>query len=149
MRSYCEKARVSNTCNSSSHLKLNCGPWTAQLDGVNSIYICFAFDRDRKVVTHPEIHHVYECVPTLSGALIQQPDGGVAYGAQQHDSAAPVYAQQQPAPGGHLYAPAQVQMYGVPAGAPPSYGAAGQPMYGAYPQPAYPQPGATGPVVYR
>ncbi|GAX82186.1 hypothetical protein CEUSTIGMA_g9614.t1 [Chlamydomonas eustigma] len=49
------------------------------LDGVNTIYICYAFDRDRKVISHSEIHQVYEAVPSLKGSLIQQPDGQVAY----------------------------------------------------------------------
>lgn len=86
----------------------------AQLDGVNTIYICFAFDRDRKIVTHPEIHQVFEGVPTLKGALIEQPDGGVAYGA-------PSSTQQSRQP-----------IYSSP---PPPYGQQQPPAYG---QPAYP-----------
>jgi len=97
------------------------------LDGVDTIYICFAFDRDRKTVTHPEIHQIYEGVPTLKAALIENPDGGIAYGApqQQHQvqySAPPPYG----APP-HQH---QVQMYSAP---PPYPGYAQQTPYSATP----------------
>jgi len=99
--------------------------WLLQLDGVDTIYICFAFDRDRKTVTHPEIHQIYEGVPTLKAALIENPDGGIAYGApqQQHQvqySAPPPYG----APP-HQH---QVQMYSAP---PPYPGYAQQNPYSA------------------
>ena len=104
-------------------------PSPAQLDGVNAIYVCFAFDRDRKIVTHPEIHQVYEGIPTLKGALIEQPDGGVAYGAPsaQHSHQQPVYSAAPPP-----YDQQQPPAYGQQ---PPAYG---QPAYASYP-PTYQQ----------
>ena len=91
------------------------GPWPvifpSQLDGVDTIYICFAFDRDRKTITHPEIHQIYEGVPTLKAALIEQPDGNIAYGAPQQ----------------------QVQMYSAPPPPYPGYPNAQQTPYSASP----------------
>ena len=48
-----------------------------QLDIVNTVYICYALDRDANRVTHQEFHEIYNCLPTLQGAVIQNPDGGV------------------------------------------------------------------------
>lgn len=78
-----------------------------QLDAVNSVYICFSLDRDRKVVTMPEVHDVYLALPALqgAGAVIEQPDGAVAYGAASHHAPPP-----QHIPGGY----SSVAMTAVP-----------------------------------
>ena len=41
-------------------------------------------------MTKPEVHAIYSKIPTLAGALIEQPDGSLAYGAR--DAAAPAAA---------------------------------------------------------
>ena len=79
-------------------------------------------------MSHPEIHEIYEGVPTIKGALIEQPDGGLAYGAQQQPMVQP--QQQQPV---YSAQPPPYAQYAVPA-------AYGQPLgnNATYP-PTYPQ----------
>ncbi|GFR42645.1 hypothetical protein Agub_g3582 [Astrephomene gubernaculifera] len=95
------------------------------LDAINTIYICYAMDKDQRRVTHPEIHAVYSQIP---GLAVENPDGGVMYGEpvpqQQPQATVP-----PPYPG--VYAPAQ-------------YPPAGYPAYPAYPSypPAAAAPGA-------
>mmetsp|Transcript_10685 Transcript_10685/g.26363 ORF Transcript_10685/g.26363 Transcript_10685/m.26363 type:complete len:616 (-) Transcript_10685:459-2306(-) len=50
------------------------------LDCINCVYICFAMDRDQKVVTRPDIHTIYMALPTLQGAVVEQPGGEIEYG---------------------------------------------------------------------
>jgi len=101
------------------------------LNAVDSVYICFAMDRDRHIITQPFVHQIFEEVPSIKGAVIEQPDGGVVYGAP---TAQPV-AQHQPS--------AAQPMYGGYAPAAQPYAPA--PQYppapaGQYPPPAYPPP---------
>ena len=58
------------------------------------MFICWAIDRDSQTVSHPEVYAVLQTVP-LPGAVVEQPDGGIAYGA----------GQQQRGDGGHNYQP--------------------------------------------
>ena len=60
-----------------------------------AVFICWAIDRDSQTVSHPEVYSVLQTVP-LPGAVVEQPDGGIAYGAGQ---------QQQRGVGGHNYQP--------------------------------------------
>jgi hypothetical protein len=60
------------------------------------VFICWAIDRDSQTVSHPEVYAVLQTVP-LPGAVVEQPDGGIAYGAGQQ--------QQQRGDGGHNYQP--------------------------------------------
>lgn len=60
-----------------------------------AVFICWAIDRDSQTVSHPEVYAVLQTVP-LPGAVVEQPDGGIAYGAGQ---------QQQRGDGGHNYQP--------------------------------------------
>lgn len=55
-----------------------------------------AIDKDSQTVSHPEVFAVFATVP-LPGAVVEQPDGDVAYGAGQ-----------RPAPG--AYQPPTVQV---------------------------------------
>ncbi len=49
---------------------------------IESVFLCFAMDRDAARVTRAEVHVVYEELPPVKKhAVVQQPDGGVAYGA--------------------------------------------------------------------
>lgn len=107
------------------------------LDIVDTVYICYAMDKDTHVVTRPEVHAIYQEVPTLVGPVIENPDGGLAYGA-------PVAArEQQPlysAPAGYAAAQAYPPSYsaqpgwGPAAGAPPTYQQGGAyPVMGAMP----------------
>lgn len=47
---------------------------------VESVYICFALDRDMQAVTRYEVHEVYEKIPSIH-QVVQNPDGSVAYAA--------------------------------------------------------------------
>lgn len=44
---------------------------------VESVYICFALDRDMQAVTRYEVHEVYNKLPSVN--VVQNPDGSVAY----------------------------------------------------------------------
>eukprot|EP00798_Chlamydomonas_sp_ICE-L_P024163 gene24163-9750_t len=90
------------------------------LDIVNTIYICYAMDRDAQQNSHPEIHEIYSAIPTLQGALVQNPDGALAYGAQDQQQYSSVQPAAQPAYGG--YPPAGYpQGSGYPSQQPPQY----------------------------
>ncbi|MEW5304380.1 MAG: hypothetical protein WDW36_006991 [Sanguina aurantia] len=62
------------------------------LDICNTIYICFAIDRDSNTITKPEVHEIYMKVPSVMGSLVQQPGGDIVYGAPQ---AQPTYGAYQ------------------------------------------------------
>lgn len=49
------------------------------LNVIESVYICFALDRDLQAVTRAEVHAVYHQLPSVQGALVQNPDGSIAY----------------------------------------------------------------------
>uniref|UniRef100_A0A7S0UT24 Choline transporter-like protein n=1 Tax=Polytomella parva TaxID=51329 RepID=A0A7S0UT24_9CHLO len=53
---------------------------TMILDIVNTIYICFAMDLDTRVITRPEVHELYRQIPSIAGAVVENPDGAVMYG---------------------------------------------------------------------
>ncbi|KAG2485912.1 hypothetical protein HYH03_015356 [Edaphochlamys debaryana] len=50
------------------------------LNVVDALFVCVAMDRDQGQVSSPEVHAVVCKLPTV-GALVQNPDGGLAYGA--------------------------------------------------------------------
>ncbi|KAG2437308.1 hypothetical protein HXX76_005965 [Chlamydomonas incerta] len=50
------------------------------LNVIDSLFVCFAMDRDAGQVSSVEVHAVLVKLPTV-GAVVQQPDGGIAYGA--------------------------------------------------------------------
>ena len=52
------------------------------LSVVDAVFMCYASDKDRSVVTHVEIHDVFQAVPmsTMPGPVISQPDGEIGYG---------------------------------------------------------------------
>ncbi|KAG2453175.1 hypothetical protein HYH02_002499 [Chlamydomonas schloesseri] len=50
------------------------------LNIIDSLFVCFALDRDAGQVSSVEVHAVLVKLPTV-GAVVQQPDGGIAYGA--------------------------------------------------------------------
>eukprot|EP00798_Chlamydomonas_sp_ICE-L_P028941 gene28941-32134_t len=68
------------------------------LDIVNSVYICYAMDRDACTVTKPEFHDIFKEVSSAQGAVIQNPDGGIAYGATELTQQAPQQTLQRYAP---------------------------------------------------
>ncbi|PNW73072.1 hypothetical protein CHLRE_14g617800v5 [Chlamydomonas reinhardtii] len=99
------------------------------LDVVNTLYICFALDKDQRRVTHPEIHAIYNQVP---GLAVQQPDGNIVYGAPEpHHAPSPAQPPAYPS-----YPPAGG--YAAPGG----YATATYPAPGAYPGGPYPGGGA-------
>lgn len=115
------------------------------LNMIDALYICYAMDRDTHSCTKLQIHEVYSCIP---GAIVQQPDGGYAYGAPHQSTQPQAYPGPYSAPGYQAY-PA------VPAAYPGQYAAPqGQPGYPqqypqGYPQaapgyPGYPQVGYSG-----
>ncbi|KAG2425823.1 hypothetical protein HXX76_013448 [Chlamydomonas incerta] len=106
------------------------------LDVVNTLYICFALDKDQRRVTHPEIHAIYNMVP---GLAVQQPDGNIVYGAPEPHHAPspampPAYPPAYPSAGG--YAPAGYPASGAYPGS--SYPAGGAADYSSTYPPAYP-----------
>ncbi|GIL45985.1 hypothetical protein Vafri_3091 [Volvox africanus] len=66
------------------------------LDAINTIYICYAFDKDQRCVTHPEVHSLFAQVP---GLTVENPDGNIMYGAPE------------PAPQPQQYPPQQLYQY--------------------------------------
>ncbi|KAG2490630.1 hypothetical protein HYH03_011021 [Edaphochlamys debaryana] len=48
------------------------------LDVTNTLYICYAMDKDQRKVTHPEVHAMFVKVP---GLAVENPDGQVMYGS--------------------------------------------------------------------
>lgn len=52
------------------------------LSVLDAVFICWAIDRDASTVSHPEVYEVFAAVP-LKGAVVEQPDGHVHYGAYQ------------------------------------------------------------------
>lgn len=55
---------------------------SVMLNIVDAVFICFALDRDTQTISHPEVHEVFSLLPV--GAVIEQPDGELQYGAPQH-----------------------------------------------------------------
>ena len=50
---------------------------------VDTVYVCYARDLENHTVSQPEIHAVYGDLPKPDGAVVVQPDAGVAYGAME------------------------------------------------------------------
>lgn len=51
-------------------------------DCVDTVYMCYAHDRDQARVTQPEVHAIYEDLPSnKKGAVVQNPDGTIKYGS--------------------------------------------------------------------
>ncbi|GLC41131.1 hypothetical protein PLESTB_001794700 [Pleodorina starrii] len=66
------------------------------LDAVNTLYICYALDKDQRRVTHPEVHSMFAQIP---GLAVENPDGNVMYGApdaNQYQQPQQQYQYQQP-----------------------------------------------------
>ena len=61
---------------------------------LDAVFICWAIDKDSQTVSNPEIYAVMQTVPLPAGAVVQQPDGDIQYGApgQSQPPTAPVYA---------------------------------------------------------
>lgn len=82
------------------------------LSVVDTVFICWVMDCDRKMVTHVEVHQVFAEVPLSkpSGLAVQQPDGSYAYApqgsmaenaTQMQDNA--MYTPPSQVAGGHVY----------------------------------------------
>lgn len=69
------------------------------LNCVDVIYFCYAMDLDAGTRSQQEVHYVFALVPGINtqGTAVQNPDGGLMYGA--------------PAYGGAPYAPPQQQVH--------------------------------------
>jgi hypothetical protein len=50
------------------------------LDIVDSVFICFAMDRDASAVSRADVHAVYNRLPSVKPIVIEQPGGGYAIG---------------------------------------------------------------------
>lgn len=55
--------------------------------------MCWALDRDSSAVSKPEVHSAFNAVPAqplrpAAGVAVEQPGGGLAYGAAQAQAAA-------------------------------------------------------------
>lgn len=59
--------------------------------------MCYALDRDAQTVSQQEFYEAFMAVPLkpAAGAVVENPEGGLAFGAQELAAAAP------PAPAGH------------------------------------------------
>ena len=49
---------------------------------LDACFVCWAIDRDAHALSQPDIAAVFAVVP-LPGAVVAQPDGGVAYARQE------------------------------------------------------------------
>jgi hypothetical protein len=47
---------------------------------IDTVYICFAMDRDHQTCSHVDIAEVYTRLPSV-GPVIENPDGGLSYAA--------------------------------------------------------------------
>ena len=53
------------------------------LSVIDTVYYCFATDKDRSAVTIVEVHDVFNAVPAVAsapGPVIANPDGNMGYG---------------------------------------------------------------------
>lgn len=71
---------------------------TPPTTGCPAVFVCYALDRDSATISQPAVYAVFAAVP-LPGAVVEQPDGGMAYGAGQRAA---------PEGGPHLYQPPAV-----------------------------------------
>ncbi|GFH24153.1 uncharacterized protein HaLaN_21888 [Haematococcus lacustris] len=46
---------------------------------MEAVFLCFAIDRERRTVSHLEVHQLFCSLPNI-GPVVQQPDGAVMYG---------------------------------------------------------------------
>ena len=51
------------------------------LDCIDTVYMCFASDRDSQCATRSDVHEVFLQLPSAKGAAVQQPDGSYGYGS--------------------------------------------------------------------
>lgn len=67
------------------------------LSAVDAVYLCFAIDRDRAMVTREEIHAVLVLLPSANkassaegpgGGIVENPNGGLAFGREHGGPAA-------------------------------------------------------------
>ena len=59
---------------------------------LDAVFLCWAIDKDSQTVSNPQIYEVMETVPLPnSGAMVQQPDGGLEYGDPGQSPSAPTY----------------------------------------------------------
>eukprot|EP00798_Chlamydomonas_sp_ICE-L_P031038 gene31038-7130_t len=98
------------------------------LDVVNSVYICYAMDRDANTVTKPAFHKIFEELPNMQGALVQNPDGGIAYGATELTPQTPKQNVPQQAPAVTPYPTEQTALLPSAQQHQPFTGLAGQPL---------------------
>ncbi|GAB4819018.1 hypothetical protein N2152v2_006064 [Parachlorella kessleri] len=64
------------------------------LSVLDACFVCWAIDRDSQTVSQPQVYEVFMTVPlkTPQGAVVQQPGGDLAYGAEQEPlNAAPLH----------------------------------------------------------
>ncbi len=59
---------------------------------LDACFVCWALDRDSSAVSKPEVHSAFEAVPVqplqpATGVAVQQPGGGLAYGAASERAA--------------------------------------------------------------
>lgn len=71
---------------------------------IDVVYLLWAMDVDRHMVSKPEVHLVFASMPMVRtpGSIVAQPDGEVGYAPANQQ-------QQQPAPGGAYRAPPQAR----------------------------------------
>lgn len=56
------------------------------LNVVEAVYFCYASDKDTQMVSNEEVHEIYGLLPA-KGAVVEQPEGQMMYGAPQNESA--------------------------------------------------------------
>ncbi|GLI62333.1 hypothetical protein VaNZ11_004941 [Volvox africanus] len=59
------------------------------LNVIDALFVCFAMDRDLGQTSSPAIYDIMSKLPSV-GAVVQQPDGGLVYGAPPEQQIAPV-----------------------------------------------------------
>ncbi|CAD7703313.1 unnamed protein product [Ostreobium quekettii] len=60
------------------------------LNLVETVYFCYAIDKDNRVVSNDEVHEVFQKLPAKVGVLVEQPEGDVMYAAPQGQAPPPV-----------------------------------------------------------
>lgn len=53
-----------------------------------AVFVCWAIDLDSQTISQPEIYAAFMAVP-VPGRVVEQPDGGIAYGAGQQGAYQP------------------------------------------------------------
>lgn len=57
------------------------------LSVLDATFVCWAIDKDSNTISHPDVYEAFMAVPLPPGPVVQQPGGGMVYGAPQAQAA--------------------------------------------------------------